>query len=286
VGGRGAQELKEAGLLLGSRMLGNGYLHYGYWNGSLEVSLENLAAAQQAFAEQLFARIPAGVRSLLDVGCGTGLLASHLLRRGYEVEAVQPSTALADVAARRLGPGVPIHRVRFQELELSRRFDLVLFSESFQYIPVADALATSASLLDPGGHLLIADFFRTDVPGKGPVGGGHKLSSFYPKLREFPFSVQQDEDITARTAPTVVLMGRFWSEYGIPAGRAVMAYLRERHPLWALVANLLLVGQIRKLRAKYDPAKYTAEEFARHCSYRLILLRREPGAPGPVRRDA
>jgi 2-polyprenyl-3-methyl-5-hydroxy-6-metoxy-1,4-benzoquinol methylase len=274
--------LREAGLLLGSRLLGDGHLHYGYWDPSLEPCLENFPAAQQAFADHLFEQIPPDVRTILDVGCGTGLLAQWLLARGYQVDALTPSETLARLAARRMGGRGHLFQCRFEELETARRYDLLLFCESFQYVPIESALTQATSLLRPQGYLLIADFFRTDVSGRGPVGGGHRLSRVYRKLAEHPLRILRDEDITARTAPTVVLMGHLCRDYAIPAGQALGAYLRSRHPWISRIAMLLLGARLRKLRAKYDPARYTAEAFARHNSYRTMLLQKTESRQGLI----
>ena len=95
---------QELGLILGAKLLKTDDLHYGFWNGGMEVTFANLGAAQEAYTEFLIGRIPAGVKSVLDVGCGTGALAKRLLERGYRVECVTPSDTLADLAVERLGP--------------------------------------------------------------------------------------------------------------------------------------------------------------------------------------
>jgi SAM-dependent methyltransferase len=53
-------------------------------------------------------RLPPGAR-VLDIGCGTGALASVLADRGFRVSAVEPSAGMRAVAARRLrGTGVAL----------------------------------------------------------------------------------------------------------------------------------------------------------------------------------
>ncbi len=44
---------------------------------------------------------------------------------------------------------------------LVQQYDLLLFSESFQYIPLPDVFARAPGLLRSGGRLVICDFFKT-----------------------------------------------------------------------------------------------------------------------------
>jgi len=50
------------------------HLHYGLWPEDLPVTARNLAQAQQNYEDHIVSHIPPGVRTILDVGCGTGLL--------------------------------------------------------------------------------------------------------------------------------------------------------------------------------------------------------------------
>ncbi|NRQ13233.1 class I SAM-dependent methyltransferase [Ensifer sesbaniae] len=73
--------------------------------------------------------ISAGRTSILDLGCGTGLLTSALAATGKRVVGVDPAVAMLDVA--RLRPGGD--RVRWVEgdgrtIRLNESFDLVLLS--------------------------------------------------------------------------------------------------------------------------------------------------------------
>jgi predicted TPR repeat methyltransferase len=50
------------------------------------------------FLDELWTADPAGVRSVLDLCCGTGLLAGELIARGYRVVGVDESEAMLTVA--------------------------------------------------------------------------------------------------------------------------------------------------------------------------------------------
>ena len=57
-----------------------------------------------SFLHELWSADPVGVRSVLDLCCGTGLLAHELIRKGYRVVGVDASDAMLALARERLGP--------------------------------------------------------------------------------------------------------------------------------------------------------------------------------------
>jgi SAM-dependent methyltransferase len=97
-----------------------------------------------------------GKASVLDLGCGTGLLAAAL-GEGREVFGVDPAAAMLDVARRRAGG----QRVTWVEADartvrLGRRFDLIVMTgHAFQVLLTDDdqraVCETIAAHLVPGG---------------------------------------------------------------------------------------------------------------------------------------
>jgi len=98
-------------------------------------------------------------RSVLDLGCGTGLLAARLAE-GREVVGVDPAAAMLDIArARPGGDRVAWVRAEAQSVRLGRTFDLVVLTgHAFQvFLGEADqraVLATIAAHLAPGGRFV------------------------------------------------------------------------------------------------------------------------------------
>ena len=129
------------GLVAGRFALDMQDLHYGYWTEDLELTPQNMARAQARYTDELMADIPAGVRSILDVGCGAGNTARKLLDRGYEVDCVSPNEWLTAEARKVLGNRARVFESKFEDVKLDRTYDLILFSESFLFMKAEQALA-------------------------------------------------------------------------------------------------------------------------------------------------
>ena len=170
-------ELKEIGLDIGlafaRHFYKTDYLHYGLWTDGLTVEPSNVFQAQENYANFLLEHFPERVTSILDVGCGSGKFAEKMLKAGYQVDCVSPCPNLTKHIKKRLDERSQIFECRFEELRTNKKYDLILCSESFQYLLLEKAMEQTSALLNKNGHLLICDFFQRNVPGKSPVCGGH-----------------------------------------------------------------------------------------------------------------
>ena len=180
-------------------------LHYGDWTG-LEICAANAGAAQIAYTDRLFRLLPEGPSRILDIGGGAGETAKRLLALGHQVEIVIPSPFLAG-RCRENAPGAVIHETTFEDFQGSERFDICLFSESFQYIPLGTGLRKATSLLTPGGRVLLADCFRREGfrhdKTRATVGGGHNVAKFRAEITALGLTVLSEEDITEAVGPSV-----------------------------------------------------------------------------------
>jgi SAM-dependent methyltransferase len=99
-----------------------------------------------------------GVRRVLDVCCGTGLMAAELTARRYEVVGVDASDAMLERARALLGPGVPLLRQVLPDLQVDGTFDAAISTfDGLNYLTPADFTATLAAIataLRPGGWLV------------------------------------------------------------------------------------------------------------------------------------
>lgn len=264
-----------AGLIFSRELLKTDNLHYGYWTDDLEVNLLNVPKAQENYSKFLISHIPEGTKTILDVGCGTGVLAGKLIEMGYAVDCVSPSLVLTEEARARLGNGVTIFETRYEQLKTEKMYDLVVFSESYQYVTMDEALENTVSNLNDGGHLLICDFFRTEAEGDSPMGGGHHLSRFYDLVSEFPFKSIKNIDITAMTAPTMKIANDMLMKLGMPLWKLIFYYMDSNRPLLSRFLKWKYHGKIEKINRKYFSNRKNAENFSIYKTYRLLLYKKE-----------
>ena len=271
--------------IFGRYFLKTDHLHYGFWPEGLPVALENLPKAQDLYTEFLRARIPEGVRSILDVGCGTGHNAEVLLAAGYEVDCVSPSPYLSSVTRSKLLDRGTLFECIFEDLPAGKKYDCLLFSESFQYIDLDTVFSKMPEFLNPGGCVIISDFFR--IPGKGSsaMGGGHRLSRFRDKLAASGFTLEYEQDITDNTAPNLQLVDEALQQVAVPIRDLVLDELSTHHR-WAWlpgrwIGRLLFRRKLEKLDYKYFSGSRNAENFKEHKRYCCFVLRQEKAAREP-----
>lgn len=103
-------------------------------------------------------RRAAGRASVLDVGCGDGLLLERLSPVCSRVTGIDPDPDAADRARERTAdlPNVRVLRDDFLTAPLPpASFDLVIFSASLHHMDREAALRKARDLLSPGGLLLV-----------------------------------------------------------------------------------------------------------------------------------
>ena len=109
---------------------------------------------------------PLAGKSLLDIGCGAGLLSEPMARLGASVVGVDPAPANIKVARRHAadaGLSVDYRNVELDEvLTAGERFDLVLASEVVEHVPdVKRFVADCCRAVAPGGLLIMSTINRT-----------------------------------------------------------------------------------------------------------------------------
>ena len=278
-------ELKDIGLDIGlafaKHVYKTDYLHYGIWPKGLKVEPSNVLEAQTNYADLLLKNIPEGVTSVLDVGCGSGKFTEQLLDSGYIVEAVSPSPHLSEVVLSRIGNRAELHQSRYEDLNTTSLFDLILFSESFQYIRLEDVFVQSQKFLKPGGFLLICDFFnREEAPDgeppfqpdeKSPISGGHGINRFLELVEDQPFRQLHDQDITAETAPSLDIMKNLIQEVILPSWNAIAYYMGSNYPKFTSCFSYFFRKKISQAHHKYLSGNTSGAQFFRFKTYRLFV---------------
>ena len=185
-----------------------------------------------------------------------------------------PSPLLVSEARKRLGPDVEVHLKAFDEFESDKQYDLVLFSESFQYVDMEDAIARAARYAKPGGYLLICDFFQKGTPGRRYIRGGAKLATFEPLMAASPFEKIVDRDITEETAPTQDIANDVIVRLGGPMVGLIRSSLRQRHPWISKIAEWRLKKKLEKMERKYFSGMRNSAHFREFLTYRLLVFKK------------
>ena len=271
-------ELKEIGLDIGlafaRHFYKTDYLHYGLWTDGLTVEPSNVFQAQENYANFLLEHFPERTTSVLDVGCGSGKFAEKILNEGYEVDCVSPSPNLTKHVKKLLGERSEIFECRFEELSTNKKYDLILCSESFQYLLLEKAMEQTSILLNKNGHLLICDFFQRNVPGKSPISGGHKIERFLKYMQSQPFTQITDKDITKETSPSLDIMRDLIQEVIFPTWNSVSYYMSSNYPKISWLFSFVFRKKIAQAHRKYFSGGTSGKQFAHFKTYRLFLYQK------------
>jgi len=248
------------------------HLHFGFWEPGEELDMKNLRVAQDRYLRHLLSYIPAGVKTVLDAGCGVGGNAVELKNRGYDVVSLSPDPYQEKVFRENTGGKVQFCLTGFEDFRAERRFDLVLMSESFQYMDLTAGLKKCREVLNGRGWVLISDFFKVDgVDDREVHISGHSLSGFLKELEAEGFKIARQEDVTDRTGPTLNFMISLFNDYAIPSIR-MLAYAMETYiPFVYKISRRLFRSPIKKALEKSLVDDKTFAKCRRYMFYLLQL---------------
>ncbi|MBW4668895.1 MAG: class I SAM-dependent methyltransferase [Cyanomargarita calcarea GSE-NOS-MK-12-04C] len=252
---------------------GSPYLHYGYWEeqpkSDDELTISKFRVAQEAYAAHLLSFIPAATKTILDVGCGIGGNAQYLLARGFIVEGLAPDTFQQEKFIKNTNNKALFHLTRFEDFQRSHSYDLVLFSESSQYIATDDLARGSARLLESGGYLLLCDMLRTNAEYKeGMFSNCHVVSELHAALTQAGFNLVKTEDISKQIAPSLDLYLYNFRTFGLTTIKYIGDLLAIAVPPLHALLSRLLGRTFKKLVTEGLEARSI---FDRHLCYQTQL---------------
>jgi SAM-dependent methyltransferase len=100
-----------------------------------------------SFLDELWSSDPNGVSSVLDLCCGTGLLAGELTARGYRVVGVDASDEMLAVARARLGEHGSLIRGALPGLDVDGIFDAAVCTfDGLNYLTLDELRLTAAAV--------------------------------------------------------------------------------------------------------------------------------------------
>jgi predicted TPR repeat methyltransferase len=171
-----------------------------------EIVIDPCHARWASFLHELWSADPAGVRSVLDLCCGTGLLAGELITRGYRVVGVDASEAMLALARERLGTEVALSRMTLPDLAIDDVFDAAVCTfDGLNYLTPGDLRLTLEAVslsLRPAGWLVfdLHTDAMMDFTVSNPVVAGESAGH--------GFVITSAVDPDARTCDTTIELTR------------------------------------------------------------------------------
>lgn len=254
------------------------WLHYGMWEPDERVVMPNVRRAQERYVDKLMSIMPAAPASVLDIGGGTGAMAAYMISKGYNVEMLTPSAIQVEEARKNMDTQTAVHHTSFENFETDKRFDICLFSESFQYIPLKDSLPRIRDLLNEGGSLVIADCFRKDsYNGELAPGSGHKISDFEAMADELGLEIVHNIDVTESVAPSMIIDQNLYRGFLAPLVDQIGTGLKNTRPIlhWFLgVGYKMFTSKDARYRMQERlKADYRSpENFKSVNTYRFLVV--------------
>jgi MPBQ/MSBQ methyltransferase len=249
------------------------YLHYGYWENQPasndDLTAANLRIAQAAYIKHLASFIPAGVKHILDVGCGIGGNSIYLSAAGFKVEGLAPDQLQQEKYVYNTKGESIFHLSRFEDFQSATKYDLLLFSESTQYIAAQDIAQGAAKLLAPNGYVLMCDMMLVDASyTAGIYSNCRLLTELKAAMIAAGFELVKEEDISDKVRPSLDLYVFMFKSFGM----TTIKYLSDLvmiavPPIYALLKRILtpIFGKV------IEEGLTSNEIFDKHLCYQTQL---------------
>lgn len=137
--------------------------------------------------EWINARAPLAGKRVIDIGCGGGILAESMARKGASVTGIDLSEKALKVAdLHSLESGVPVRykliAAEDMAAEEGGQYDVVTCMEMLEHVPDPGAIVrAAANLVKPGGHVFFSTLNRNPKSYLFAVIGAEYLLRMLPK---------------------------------------------------------------------------------------------------------
>ncbi|MEA1964962.1 MAG: class I SAM-dependent methyltransferase [Candidatus Aerophobetes bacterium] len=195
------------------------------------------------------------------------------MEKGYQVVALSPDSYQCRVFEKNTQGKVPFYLSIFEEFKSQEKFDLVLMSESCQYISIEKGLRRCREILRPGGYLLVADYFKVKrLDEKDIPISGHSLEEYLKKVKRAGFKMINSEDITSRVSPTLDFGKEFLEDCVMPSLKIIVFTIKVYVPHLYTLGNFFLGKIVRRRVDKEFEGIFDSKLFARHRKYMIYLF--------------
>ena len=261
-------------LKLYSDFLTNDMLHYGYFDeidiDPEKISIHDMEVAQIKYAKLFIDHIMDRENPVLDVGCGMGGLAHLIETDGFHVTALTPDQAQANYIKDKY-PEIPVIRVKFEEIDLSKRYGTICHAESLQYINLEKAFEIIDKILLPDGTWIICDYFRKHDDSSER--SGHTFKKFENEVQSRKWQITKMEDITQHVLPTLKYVYVFGTRFLKPLSDFAIGKLKVKQPgIHYIAADFIAETHAKVLNGMetVNPDKFYAEK-----QYLFITIKKQ-----------
>jgi MPBQ/MSBQ methyltransferase len=255
------------------------YLHFGLWKKGDKLTLENFQKAQERYLANLIKFIPKGVKTILDVGCGVGGNAVKLSSLGYQVTGICPDPYQEQLFRKNTKGAAKFCLSTLEKFKTEQKFDLILMSESVQYIPFKDGLRKISQLLKPNGYLLISDYFKKDSAKSIPNLPSSFLKQYLYEVNKAGFKVIRQQDITKSITPTLIYGNNVYLNYIKPVlsciVTAMQVHLRPVYWLFNLFLKIKIKGRSIRQVIINNLVPMQKDIFDKYLAYKVLLITRK-----------
>lgn len=265
----------DIALNLGIKLLELKHLHYGYFEESEEKVFKNLSVAQDRYVELLLSHIPEGVKKITDVGSGTGEVAKLLLDRGYQVICIAPDEFLIEKTKEKTENRAAYYQDLYENVKdiPDESQDLILMSESCQYIKPDPGWEQNKRILKKGGHLLVCDFFKMKPIDNPSVSkSGQPYDDYIRRSKENNFKLLIEKNITKNIAPTMDIFQNLIDSKIFPIADAFFELLRRRFPITNKIIHFFFGKKIALAKERYS--NQDSKTFCEYKNYFLFLFQK------------
>lgn len=137
--------------------------------------------------EWINARVPLAGKTIVDIGCGGGILSESMARKGAKVTGIdlsEKALKIADLHSLESGVQVRYELISAEQLAVHEpaSYDVVTCMEMLEHVPDPTAIVQAcASLVKPGGHVFFSTINRNPKSYLFAVIGAEYILRMLPK---------------------------------------------------------------------------------------------------------